>query len=123
MKLKLDENLPASLEEALAALGHEVDTVPAEGLAGRPDGDVWDAAQSEARLLVTQDLDFSDARRYAPGTHHGVLLIRLREPGRVALSDAVRALFEREDVDSWRGCIVVAGDHRIRVRRPEEAGG
>ena len=35
MKIKLDENLPARLATALRQLGHEVDTVPSEGLAGQ----------------------------------------------------------------------------------------
>ncbi|HTE69448.1 MAG TPA: DUF5615 family PIN-like protein [Actinomycetes bacterium] len=34
MKLKLDENLPASAAESLRTLGHDVDTVADEGLAG-----------------------------------------------------------------------------------------
>ncbi len=37
MKLKLDENLPARLAGELSALGHDVDTVPDEGLKGTPD--------------------------------------------------------------------------------------
>jgi hypothetical protein len=37
MRIKLDENMPASLVLALQALGHDVDTVPGEGLAGEPD--------------------------------------------------------------------------------------
>lgn len=49
----------------LAALGHDVDTVRLEQLAGRDDGDVWSATQAAGRFLVTQDLDFSD-RRTAP---------------------------------------------------------
>ena len=44
MKIELDENLPSSLVADLSALGHDVDTAPAEGLAGRPDPDVWRAA-------------------------------------------------------------------------------
>jgi len=32
MKIKLDENIPASLSTRLAALGHDVDSVPEEGL-------------------------------------------------------------------------------------------
>ena len=44
MKLKLDENLPASLAAVLGELGHDVDTVPEEGLRGRSDEDVWEAA-------------------------------------------------------------------------------
>jgi predicted nuclease of predicted toxin-antitoxin system len=72
VRIKLDENLPAALVPLLAALGHDVDTAPAEGIAGEDDGVVWRAAQADGRLLVTQDLDFSDARKYAPGTHHGL---------------------------------------------------
>jgi predicted nuclease of predicted toxin-antitoxin system len=78
MRVKLDENLPESLVTFLATLNHDVDNVRLEGLAGRADPDVWLAAQSTARLLVTQDLDFSDMRKFAPGTHHGLLLLRLR---------------------------------------------
>ena len=45
MKLKLDENLPEALIASLAALGHDVDNVRLEGLAGRDDPTVWQAAQ------------------------------------------------------------------------------
>jgi predicted nuclease of predicted toxin-antitoxin system len=67
MKIKLDENIPASLSTRLAALGHDVDSVPEEGLTGYPDTAVWSEAQAGGRFLVTQDLDFSDIRRFSPG--------------------------------------------------------
>lgn len=121
MKIKLDENMPASLAPVLRRLGHDVDTIPDEGLATAPDVTVWEAAQSEARLLVTQDLDFSDLRRFAPGSHHGILLIRLRDPDRSALCERVSALFAQEAVERWTGCFVVATEHKLRVRRPGEA--
>jgi hypothetical protein len=69
------------------------------------------------RFLITQDLDFSDARRYQPGTHAGLLLVRLAHPGRDALMARVAHLFVTELVDQWRGCLVVATDHKIRIRR------
>jgi len=47
VRIKLDENLPVSLAARLTALGHSVDTVIDEGLAGRDDGSVWQAAQGE----------------------------------------------------------------------------
>jgi predicted nuclease of predicted toxin-antitoxin system len=53
VKIKLDENLPERLVPELAALGHDVDTVRAEHLAGRPDNEVWQAAQSVDRFLIT----------------------------------------------------------------------
>ncbi len=62
MRIKLDENLPLSLVGALQQLKHDIETVPAEELTGRPDPEIWRAAQDAQRLLITQDLDFSDLR-------------------------------------------------------------
>ena len=118
MRIKLDENLPAALAKILAAAGHDVDTSPDEGLTGRPDPAVWRAAQDTGRFLVTQDLDFSDVRRYQPGTHHGLLLVRLVEPSRRRLIERVRHLFATEAVDTWRRCFIVATDRKTRIRRP-----
>ncbi len=117
MKIKIDENLPERLAAELHAFGHDVDTVRAEHLGGRDDSDVWQAAQSVHRFLITQDLDFSDVRRYTPGTHAGLLLVRLARPGRDALLARVSMLFETEPVEEWRGCVVVATDHKVRVKR------
>jgi len=119
MRIKLDENLPISLVEVLVQLGHDADSVQQEGLAGSPDPDVWAAAQVAERLLVTQDLDFSDMRQFAPGTHQGLLLIRLGNPSRRALMAYIEALFQTEDVERWARCFVVATDTKIRVRRPQ----
>jgi predicted nuclease of predicted toxin-antitoxin system len=118
MNIKLDENLPAGLSPLLAARGHDTQAVPQEMLGGASDVTVWEAAPREGGFFVTQDLDFSDVRRFTPGTHHGLLLVRLRIPSRRTLLDRVRIIFETEDVESWVGCFVVASDHKIRNRRP-----
>ena len=91
MKIKLDENLPESLLPMLGALGHDVDNVRVEGLSGQADADVWQAAQTAERFLITQDLDFSDIRKFSPGSHHGLMLVRLRAPGRVVLAARIAA--------------------------------
>lgn len=118
MKIKLDENLPDRLVSGLQELGHNVDTIRSEELAGRDDDEVWRAAQAAHRFLITQDLDFSDMRRYTPGTHGGLLLIRLAHPGRDALVARVSMLFATEAVEQWEGCLVVATDSKVRVKRP-----
>ena len=118
MRIKLDENLPTRLVSVLADLGHDVDTVPTERIAGEDDAAVWQAAQAGHRFLVTQDLDFSDIRKYTPGTHHGLLLVRLPQPGRTALFERIAALFQIENVESWDGCLVIATPNKVRVRRP-----
>ena len=119
MKIKLDENMPALLAEVLNRLDHQVTTVPDEGLAGHNDEDIWTAAQSEGRFLITQDLDFSDIRQYRTGTHYGVLIVRLRSPGRLLLIEKVREVFETEDVNSWIGCFIVLTDRKLRIHFPD----
>ena len=118
MKIKLDENLPASLSPVLVGFGHDVDTVADEHLTGAPDTTVWQAAQEAQRFLITQDLDFSDLRQFKPGTHFGILLVRMARPGRRALLELVSRLFHAEDVTTWAGCFVVASDRKLRVHRP-----
>lgn len=118
MRIKIDENLPSRLAERLTGLGHDAQTVEDEGIGGNVDPVIWETAQRERRFLITQDLDFSDARRFAPGTHFGILLIRLRTPSRRNLVARVERLFREEDVAQWPGCFVVATERKVRVRRP-----
>ncbi len=66
MKIKLDENLPFGLANLLTGLEHDAHTTHEEGLAGHEDREVWEAAQKESRFMITQDLDFSDSRRFPP---------------------------------------------------------
>ena len=80
MKIKLDENLPDRLVSALTGLAHDVDTVRGEQLIGRADPDVWSAAQAAQRFLITQDLDFSDVRRYTPALTPVSFLCAFRDP-------------------------------------------
>jgi predicted nuclease of predicted toxin-antitoxin system len=118
MKIKLDENLPLLLAIRLKALGHDVHTVLAERLIGCADREIWEAAQRESRFLITQDLDFSDSRQFAAGSHSGILLVRLRSPDRRTLTQRVETLFQKEDVSAWSGCFVVATERKLRVTKP-----
>ena len=89
MKLKLDENLRETLIAPLSALGFDVDSVRSEGLEGRPDPEIWKGTQQDGRMLLTQDLDFGDARKFAPGSHYGCVIFRLGNPGLFALTARV----------------------------------
>jgi len=118
MKIKLDENLPLHLAAVLKNLGHDVHTIFDEGLIGRSDRGIWETAQTESRFLITQDLDFSDVRRFAPGSHCGILLVRLHSPDRENLVERVGELFRKENVGEWAGCFVVTTERKVRVTKP-----
>ncbi|HEX3375345.1 MAG TPA: DUF5615 family PIN-like protein [Candidatus Acidoferrales bacterium] len=118
MKIKLDENLPVGLAILLKNLGHDAHTLHNESLIGHADKEIWEAAQKESRFLITQDLDFSDLRQFAPGSHHGILLVSLHSLNRRDLIERVGELFQKDNVGEWAGCFVVATERKIRVLKP-----
>ena len=93
MRLKLDENIPVELAEYLSTLGHDVHTVKSEGLQGKADTAIWSACVSEARFLVTQDVGLADSRHVIGDDHPGVLVVRVREPGKAAIIARIVGLF------------------------------
>jgi predicted nuclease of predicted toxin-antitoxin system len=117
MNIKLDENIPLRAKDLLYQLGHKVDTVIDEGLAGFKDDLIWEAAQENGCFLITQDLDFSNIQKFLPGTHHGLLILRLRNCGRQAILDRINSIFQTESIDSWQGCFIIATERKIRIRK------
>ena len=117
MKIKLDENIPTKLIRDLAEHGHDVLSVYQQGLKGTSDSILWDKIQDEQRFFITQDLDFSNINNFRPGTHAGILLVRLREPGRLKLRQRIKDLFaNKSPQDNWSGAFIVLSDHKLRIQ-------
>ncbi|MGN6182659.1 MAG: DUF5615 family PIN-like protein [Thermoanaerobaculia bacterium] len=122
MRILLDENLPQRLVAALRILGHDVEHVTLRELRGATDPDVRALSDREERVLITQDIAFADARDFRNGEHAGIILVRLKHPGRREVFDRVHHVFTTEDVEAWAGCFVVVSDTRVRVRRGAAGG-
>lgn len=118
MKVKLDEHLPRAAVAVLEKAGHDVHTVLDEGLGGRKDDVVLVAAIHEGRLLITMDRGFADVRRYPPGSHHGVVVLRPTDQQPASVSEMLHGLVTRVDLDGLDGCNVIVQGNTLRVRRP-----
>jgi predicted nuclease of predicted toxin-antitoxin system len=116
VRLKLDENLPASLSALLAQAGHDVSTVLGEALGGAPDDQVAAACLQEQRVLVTLDRGFGDPRRHPPGSHAGIIVLRLADQSTPAIERVVRRLVRLCEQEEPAGRLWIVGEHRVRIR-------
>jgi predicted nuclease of predicted toxin-antitoxin system len=119
LKLKLDENLPAGARTVAESLGHDVDTVADERLVGAADPAVLDAAGKAGRFLITLDRGFGDVRRYPPGDHAGIAVLRVDSEDGPSVTQAVSSFLSSTDLGDLTGCLVVVRGHLARIRRPE----
>jgi predicted nuclease of predicted toxin-antitoxin system len=75
VRLKLDENIGRSGLELLKQAGHDVTTVPEQGLAGKSDEVVFQICVAERRTLITLDRDFGQLPRFPPRQSAGIVIL------------------------------------------------
>jgi predicted nuclease of predicted toxin-antitoxin system len=117
VKIKIDENLASSHRALLEQDGHDLSDVHDEKLRGASDEKLWAAVCEEERFLITLDHDFSDVRRYPPGSHPGILLLRTQRPGRDGVARILKRVLDEQELDALKGCLSVADERRTRIRR------
>ena len=107
MKILIDENIPLTTVRALRAQGHDVLDIRGTADEGIPDYALWDMAQREERLLITTDKGFVHHREQP---HHGILIIRLRQPNRRKIHERVMQAIAQFKANEWLGLLVVMRD-------------
>ena len=120
MRIKLDENLPGRAGPILTAAGYDVDSVEDEGLAGADDPTVSEAATADGRLVITMDRGFGDIQRYPPGSHAGILVLRVDDQSAASVVETLSRLVASTDLADLRKCVAVFRNGDLRVRRPTE---
>jgi predicted nuclease of predicted toxin-antitoxin system len=115
----IDEDMPRSTAGELRQAGYEVADVRDVGLRGHSDEDIFAYAQAQESVLITADKDYSDIRRFPPGTHQGIMVVRVPDvlPTKTINHELLQALanLSSEDVN---GNIVIVELGRVRIRRP-----
>ena len=90
MKLKLDENVDLRVVTFLRLAGHDVATVPGQGLSSSPDEELIDICRREDRCLVSCDRGFGNRVRFNPCDYSGIVVVRL--PSRATFPDWRKAI-------------------------------
>ena len=114
--IKLDEDLPLCLRDLLVSRGYDAVTIWEQQWAGLKDPLLWPRIAAEGRFFITADKEFGDVRKFPPGTHPGILLLRAgRQSGAVYHSLVVNIL-DSYRLETLAGCVAVAGFGRVRIR-------
>jgi predicted nuclease of predicted toxin-antitoxin system len=117
VRIKVDEDLPRAATRMLRDRGPQALSVVEQGMGGYKDPPIWQAVQAEQRYLLTADKGFADIRRYAPGAHAGVLLLRPDQGGIGPTMALLEMVLEDYNLESLAGTTAVVTPRGIRVRR------
>jgi predicted nuclease of predicted toxin-antitoxin system len=114
----IDEDMPRSTAAALRAVEHATLDVRDVGLRGDGDAEVFAFAQSRGAVLVTADKGFANVLRFAPGSHSGLIVLRVPNelPTQQVNQELLRALLDLRDED-LKGTLVIVEVGRTRIRR------
>ena len=116
MRVIADMCMDVRVASWLNSQGHDATHLREEGLQRLPNGEIFDKAIAESRVVVTFDLDFGEIVALAKGRKAGVILFRLRN---TRTSFVIQRLSDviSECVDALtRGAIVIVEETRHRVR-------
>lgn len=114
MKILVDENIPRMTVDALRSVGNDVKDIRGTLAQGLLDPELWRVATSEARVLITTDKGFSEFRTVP---HHGILIVRLRQPNRYKIHQAVMRAMQQLQESEWRNLFVVVRDTTMSTSR------
>ncbi len=117
MHIKVDEDLPKAVITLLRNEGYDVLGVYEQGMSGWKDPALWEAIQREKRFLITADKGFADIRKYPPGSHGGVMLLRPDQDGIRPMLELLEKVLNRYGLDALSATVTVVTPNSIRIRR------
>ena len=120
MRFKVDESVHLEIADLLRRRGYDALTVFDQGFRGRSDRDIADLSQSEGRVLISLDLDFSNILMFPPEKYPGLIVLRLRKKSRSAVRRVVTRVIDHLDKEPLSGQLWVVDEHRIRIHRVSE---
>ncbi len=117
MRFLADMGVDGRIVHWLRGQGHDAVHLRDEGLQRLPDGEIFAKAASEARIVLTFDLDFGEIAALSQGRPAGVVLFRLHNTRTPHVIDRLAAVLAHAASTLEQGAVVIVEDARHRVRR------
>lgn len=116
MRFLADMGVSQPVVEWLRAEGHDAIHLRDEGLQRLPNGEIFQKAAQERRVVLTFDLDFGEILAGSGETVVSVILFRLQNTRSAHVIDRLRVVLEQSADALAAGAIVVVEEGRHRVR-------
>jgi predicted nuclease of predicted toxin-antitoxin system len=117
MRFLADMGVSQQVVEWLRTKGHDAVHLRNEGLQRLPNGEIFQKASREQRIVLTFDLDFGEILAASGGQIVSVILFRLRNTRTDFVIQRLDDVLNQSSADLSRGAIIIVEDGRHRVRR------
>jgi len=111
----IDENLPTSLRDTIRLAGFTAYRLSDVGLKGAKDSAVAKYASDNKLILVTLDKDFGYIYYKLYKRRLTVILLRVKPPTPIELSDTMNKLIQELDLSKHIGKLIIVTRKRIRI--------
>jgi len=115
MRFKLDECVDVRLRLVFEDAGHDTETVFSEQVSGATDHVIYEICLKENRVLVTQDLDFSNPFIFDPVPTEGIIVLRNPSQLLTDLKSLVIKAITHIAIESPKTHLWVVGKGGIRI--------
>ena len=117
MRLLADMGVSMRVVEWLRSGGHDAAHLRDEGLQRLPNGDIFQKANAEGRILLTFDLDFGEILAGSSDKIVSVILFRLHNTRNDHVIARLKSVLDQSSESLLSGAIVVVEEGRHRVRK------
>ncbi len=117
MRFLADMGVAQRIVAWLRAEGHDAVHLRDQGLQRMPNGEIFEKAISEGRIILTFDLDFGEIVALSGGRRTGVVLFRLRNTRTPHVMERLKKVLKDSAQALEQGAIVVVEESRHRTRQ------
>lgn len=117
MRFLADMGVSLQVVEWLRTQGHDAVHLRDEGLQRLPNGEIFQKAGTEQRIVLTFDLDFGEIVAASKGQIVSVILFRLHNTRTDFVIRRLDDVLSHSSADLMQGAIIVVEGGRYRLRK------
>lgn len=117
MRLFSDACIYRVTEVAVAEWGHDLQPARDVGLADAANGDILGHAITHGRVLLTRDMHFSNILLYPPGTHQGIVVLKIHPAWLTQVHAVLRQFLGATPEENISGALAIVDRAKWRIRR------